>query len=62
VLSYVLAYVIQYRSFGWSIPTSPQPQFWIECWVLATIAALEAAVYPVYRLRRTPPAASLRQE
>jgi putative ABC transport system permease protein len=62
ILAYVLAYVIQYRSFGWSIPTSPQPRFWIENGLLATLAALIAAIYPVYRLRVTPPAGSLRQE
>jgi putative ABC transport system permease protein len=62
VLAYVLAYVIQYRSFGWSIPTSPQPRFWAEAFGIATGAAVVAAVYPVYRLRRTAPAASLREE
>ena len=62
VLAYILAYVIQYRSFGWSIPTQPQPRFWVECFVLATMAALIAAVYPVVRLRASPPAGTLRQE
>ena len=62
VLAYVLAYVIQYRSFGWSIPTSAQPRFWLQTFALATAAAIAAAVYPVLRLRRTPPAASLRSE
>lgn len=62
VLAYVLSYVIQYRSFGWSIPTSPQPRFWTEAFILATVAAGVAAVYPVYRLTKTPPAESLRQE
>jgi putative ABC transport system permease protein len=62
ILAYVLSYVIQYRSFGWSIPTSPQPRFWLQSFILATIAALAAAWYPIHRLRTTPPAASLRQE
>jgi len=62
VLAYVLSYVIQYRSFGWSIPTSPLPQFWIEALVLATAATAVAAIYPIYRLRRSAPAESLRQE
>lgn len=62
ILAYVLAYVIQYRSFGWSIPTSPQPRFWVENLLLATLAALIATIYPVYRLRVTPPAGSLREE
>jgi putative ABC transport system permease protein len=62
VLAYVLAYVIQYRSFGWSIPTSPQPRFWVENGVMATAAAICAAVYPIFRLRSDPPSASLRLE
>jgi putative ABC transport system permease protein len=62
ILAYVLAYVIQYRSFGWSIPTGPQPRFWVENLILATVAAVIAAIYPVYRLRTSPPAGSLRQE
>lgn len=62
VLAYVLAYVIQYRSFGWSIPTTAQPRFWVQNFVIATSAALVAAVYPIYRLRLAPPAASLRPE
>jgi putative ABC transport system permease protein len=62
ILAYVLAYVIQYRSFGWSIPTGPQPRFWVENLLLATLAAIVAAIYPIYRLRVTPAAGNLRQE
>ncbi|HSV13890.1 MAG TPA: ABC transporter permease [Tepidisphaeraceae bacterium] len=62
VLAYILAYVIQYRSFGWSIPTHAQPMFWVQNFLIATSAALVAAVYPIYRLRAAPPAASLRPE
>jgi len=62
LLAYVLSYVIQYRSFGWSIPTSPQPRFWVQSLILATVAAIVATVYPVYRLRKVPPADALRQE
>jgi putative ABC transport system permease protein len=62
VLAYVLSYVIQYRSFGWSIPTSPEPKFWLQNLLLAILAAFAAAVYPIYRLRSSPPAVSLRAE
>jgi putative ABC transport system permease protein len=62
ILAFVLAYVIQYRSFGWSIPTSAQPRFWLQNLALATVAAAVAAMYPVIRLRRSPPAGGLRQE
>jgi len=58
----VLASVIQYRSFGWSIPTHPLPRFWMEAMGLATAAALVAAAYPIVRLRRWGLANSLRQE
>ncbi len=61
-LAYLLAYVIQYRSFGWSIPMQVQPRLWGEALSWSLVAAVLAAVYPIYRLRRDPPARSLRQE
>jgi putative ABC transport system permease protein len=62
VLAYVLAYVIQYRSFGWSIPTRMAPEFWLQNLFLAVAAALAAAVYPAWRVRRDPPAVELKTE
>jgi putative ABC transport system permease protein len=62
VLAFVLSGVIQYRSFGWSIPTEAQPRYWVETFVLATVAALVATIYPVVRLRSIPPAGNLREE
>jgi putative ABC transport system permease protein len=62
LLADVLAYVIQYRSFGWSIPTIAQPIFWAENLALAMAAALIAAIYPIYRLRKNPPGSNLRAE
>jgi putative ABC transport system permease protein len=62
ILAYVLAYVIQYRSFGWSIPTHPEPRFWIQNFWLATAAALVAAIYPIHRLRSLRPAENLQAE
>jgi putative ABC transport system permease protein len=62
VLAYILAHVIQYRSFGWSIPTLPRPRFWVQTVILATSAALLASVYPLRMLKKLPPAQSLRQE
>lgn len=60
LLADVLANVIQYRSFGWSIPTHPQPAFWTQNLWLACAAAIVAAIYPIYRLKQSPPAVSLR--
>jgi putative ABC transport system permease protein len=62
ILAYVLAYVIQYRSFGWSIPTRMAPVFWVQNLALAIVAALVAAVYPAWRVRRDPPAVELKTE
>jgi putative ABC transport system permease protein len=61
-LAYLLAYVIQYRSFGWSIPMQVQPKLWLDVLILSLVAAVLASLYPIYRLRRDPPALSLRQE
>ncbi|HTW93833.1 MAG TPA: FtsX-like permease family protein [Tepidisphaeraceae bacterium] len=62
LLAYVLAYVIQYRSFGWSIPAYPEPRYWAQNFLLATVAALIATIYPVLKLRSVPPAGGLRGE
>ena len=62
LLAFVLAFVIQYRSFGWSIPTQPQPRFWLQNLALALLAAVVAAIYPVIRARRLAPAGGLRYE
>jgi putative ABC transport system permease protein len=60
VLAYILAYVIQYRSFGWSIPTTVQPQFWIVLTLAFGAAAIVAVLYPLSILRRTPPTDAMR--
>jgi len=62
VLACILAYVIQYRSFGWSIPAYPAPRYWAENLALATVAAMIATIYPLVRLRSAPPAGGLRRE
>ena len=60
VLGYVLAYVIQYRSFGWSIPTHAQPRFMVREPGPGDGGGGVRRRLPILRLRRTPPAASLR--
>jgi putative ABC transport system permease protein len=60
LLAYILAYVIQYRSFGWSIPTTPQPRFWIEALLAFSTAAIVATLYPLMVLRRMPPVEAMR--
>ncbi len=62
ILSAVLIYVINLRSFGWTIFFQPVPEVYLEALALAVIAALLAAVYPMLRLGRLQVADALREE
>jgi putative ABC transport system permease protein len=61
-LAWILAKVVQFRSFGWAIPLEPQPGIWARTVLLAAAAALPAGLYPLWRLSRVPPAALVREE
>ena len=62
LLSIVLIYVINLRSFGWTIFFEPVPQVYLEALAVAVIAALLASVYPMLRLGRLQVADALREE
>jgi putative ABC transport system permease protein len=62
LLSVVLIYVINLRSFGWTIFFEPVPEVYLEALAVAVIAALLAAVYPMLRLGRLQVADALREE
>ncbi len=62
VLALVLAYVINLRSFGWSIRLVPQPTFFVQALLLGLGASLLAAALPIRRLARLPVAEALRLE
>ncbi len=62
ILSAILIYVINLRSFGWTIFFAPVPQTYVEAMALAVVAALLAAVYPMLRLGRLQAADALREE
>ncbi|MBI3731983.1 MAG: ABC transporter permease [Chloroflexi bacterium] len=49
-LAAVLIYVINLRSFGWTIFFAPAPEVYLEALALSVAAALLAAVYPMRRL------------
>jgi putative ABC transport system permease protein len=61
-LAAVLALVINRRSFGWSFGIRLEPAELLQAVALALVAALLAALYPSWKLSRTPPAAALREE
>ena len=62
LLSLVLIYVINVRSFGWSMQFVLLPGEFLEAFLVAVVAALLAGVYPAWRLGRLKPAEALRSE
>jgi putative ABC transport system permease protein len=61
VLALVLIYVINLRSFGWTIQLTIDPAVFAQAMLVSITAALLAAVYPVLRWQRIPVAAGLRE-
>jgi len=62
VLALVLVYVINLRSFGWTIQLQPEPWVYVQAMAVSILAATLAAVYPMRRLMQSSVAAALRQE
>lgn len=61
-LALLLIYVINRRSFGWTIQTTLDPQTFLQALAVALGAALLAGLGPALRLRRLPIARVLREE
>jgi putative ABC transport system permease protein len=62
ILALVLVYVINLRSFGWTIQIQLDPWIFLGALVTAILAALLASVYPTLRIRRQPLVENLREE
>ncbi len=61
-IALILVYVINRRSFGWTLQMAVDGRTFGEAFLLAVLAALLAGVYPAYRLGRTAAADALRYE
>jgi putative ABC transport system permease protein len=61
-LASILIYVINIRSFGWSLQLNLNPGIFGMALVVALVAALLAGIYPVMRLNKMEIAAALREE
>jgi putative ABC transport system permease protein len=61
-LAAILIFVVNKRSFGWTLEMSLGPGVLLQALAVAVVAALLAGVYPGYRMARTPPARALREE
>jgi len=62
IISYVLVYVINLRSFGWTLDFLVSPTLLIQATGLAIFAALLAGIYPSLKMAQANPAEALRSE
>jgi putative ABC transport system permease protein len=61
-LSLILIYIINQRSFGWTLQMQIAPAPFIQAFAVAVIAALLAGIYPAHRMGKTITAEALRYE
>ena len=61
-LAAVLVFVVNVRSFGWTLAFVVSPGVLIQAVALAVVAALLAGAYPAWRMGATSPALALREE
>jgi len=62
VLAWVLIFIINRRSFGWTMQLQADPAIFLQALALAVGAALLAGVYPAWRMGRMAAAEALRGE
>ena len=62
VLALILIYIINLRSFGWTLEMKLQPMEFVQAFLVALLAALLAGLYPAWRMGQTQPAEALRAE
>lgn len=61
-LAAIMIFVINRRSFGWTIRMEVDPTILLGALALALGAALLAGIYPAWKMARTSPALALREE
>jgi putative ABC transport system permease protein len=62
VLAAVLVFVVNVRSFGWTLAFEVSPAVLVQAVGLAVGAALLAGAYPAWRMGRADPAEALRED
>ncbi len=62
VLAWILIYVINVRSFGWTLQMQLEPAYFLQAFIIAVVAALLAGIYPSFRLGKMTVAAAIREE
>jgi putative ABC transport system permease protein len=62
VLAAVMIFVVNKRSFGWTLRMEVGPDVVVQAVALALVGALLAGLYPSWKMARTSPAEALRSE
>ncbi len=62
LLAVVMIFVVNKRSFGWTLQLEVGPDILIQAILLAVVGALLAGIFPSWRMSRTSPALALREE
>jgi len=62
VLAWILIYIINVRSFGWTLQMQLNASYFWQAWLVAIAAALLAGIYPAWRLSRITVATAIREE
>ena len=61
-LSLILIYIINRRSFGWTLQMQIDGTPFLQALIVAVVAALLAGIYPIWRMQRMVAAEALRYE
>ena len=61
-LAWILIYVINVRSFGWTLQMALEGKYFWQAWLVAIVAALLAGLYPAICLGRMNISTAIRQE
>ncbi len=61
-LSWILIFIINRRSFGWTLQMQISPEPFIQAMLIAIVAALLAGIYPAFRISRRITADAIRFE
>ena len=62
ILATVLIFVINRRSFGWSMDITLDPMLFLQSLLLAITAAMIAGMIPAFKMSKSNPVAALREE
>jgi putative ABC transport system permease protein len=61
-LALILVYIINRRSFGWTLQMQIEPAPFLQALAVAIVAALLAGLYPAWRMGRMITSEALRSE